>query len=285
MNEREKPRIRFNAKQVQKVDALLQQLKLHTVCSEATCPNLGECFASGTATFMILGSRCSRHCKFCDVATGKMEAVDPLEPEHLAEAAQLLQLKHVVVTSVTRDDLPDGGAEQFAKVITALHQAVPKARVEVLIPDFLGNTDAIDTVLQAKPDIINHNLETVRRLSPKVRHRATYERSLEVLRYIKAQASDIYTKTGLMLGLGEREAEVAEAMDDALAVGVDFLTLGQYLQPSEKHYPVQEYLSLAQFQKYYRLGKEKGFKFVASAPQVRSSYKAGAALAKESDAQ
>lgn len=275
-----KPRIRFNERRVHQTAEEMQKMHLHTVCSEAQCPNLGECFADGTATFMILGSRCSRNCKFCDVATGKMEKVDPEEPRHLAEAAQKLQLKHVVVTSVTRDDLADGGASQFVAVIKALRQSLPEATVEVLIPDFLGNKEALNQVIAAHPDIINHNLETVRRITPEVRHRATYERSLEVLRYIKEQDASIYTKTGLMLGLGETAEEVCQAMDDALAVGTDFLTLGQYLQPSEKHYPVKEYLTNEQFGRYNQIAHEKGFKFVASSPQVRSSYKAGAALGK-----
>lgn len=273
-----KPRIRFNEKRVKETAARMKQLHLNTVCSEAQCPNLGECFADGTATFMILGSHCSRNCKFCDVATGHMDKVDPDEPQHLATAARELGLHHVVVTSVTRDDLPDGGSSQFVKVIQALRQEVPEATIEVLIPDFLGNEDALNAVIDAHPDVINHNLETVRRLTPEVRHRATYDRSLSVLDYIKKRDSSIYTKTGLMLGLGENEDEVLEAMDDALKVGVDFLTLGQYLQPSEKHYPVKEYITNEQFGRYNKQALDKGFKFVASSPQVRSSYRAAAAM-------
>lgn len=273
-----KPRVRFNHQSVAKVDHLMKDLKLHTVCAEATCPNLGECFDSGTATFMILGSHCSRNCRFCDVTFGNMEAVDPAEPENLAEAVQKMRLKHVVVTSVARDDLPDGGAEQFAKTIAAVRKLSPETTIEILIPDFQGDKKSLDLVIAAKPEIINHNIETVARLSPKIRHRATYQRSLEILAYIKQQAPNIFTKSGLMLGLGEKEAEVSEAMDDCLNVQVDFLTIGQYLQPSKRHVKLEEYITMKQFGLYRQLGMKKGFKFVASSPQVRSSYKAHEAL-------
>lgn len=274
----EKPRVRFNNQAVTKVNHLMQDLKLHTVCAEATCPNLGECFESGTATFMILGSHCSRNCRFCDVSFGHMEAVNPDEPRHLAEATKKMGLKHVVITSVARDDLPDGGAEQFAKTIKAVRELCPDTTIEVLIPDFQGSHESLDLVIAAKPEIINHNIETVQRISPKIRHRATYQRSLDVLAYIKEQDPTIFTKSGVMLGLGETEQEVAQAMEDCLAAKVDFLTVGQYLQPSARHIKLEEYISMRQFGIYRRMGMKKGFKFVASSPQVRSSYKAHEAL-------
>lgn len=274
----EKPRVRFNNQAVTKVNHLMQDLKLHTVCAEATCPNLGECFESGTATFMILGSHCSRNCRFCDVSFGHMEAVNPDEPRHLAEATKKMGLKHVVITSVARDDLPDGGAEQFAKTIEAVRELCPDTTIEVLIPDFQGSHESLDLVIAAKPEIINHNIETVQRISPKIRHRATYQRSLDVLAYIKEQDPTIFTKSGVMLGIGETEQEVAQAMDDCLAAKVDFLTVGQYLQPSARHIKLEEYISMRQFGIYRRMGMKKGFKFVASSPQVRSSYKAHEAL-------
>lgn len=273
-----KPRIRFDNESVGQVNNLLSSLQLNTVCAEATCPNLGECYKNGTATFMILGSHCSRACRFCDILTGNMETVNPDEPENLANACKTLGLRHVVVTSVARDDLEDGGAEQFAKTIKAVKAKCPETTIEVLIPDFLGQESSLDTVIEANPDIINHNIETVERLSPRIRHRATYERSLAVLKYIKDKAPHIFTKTGVMLGLGETEEEVSKAMDDSIAAGVDFFTIGQYLQPSPKHYQLEEYISLAQFGKYNKMGMEKGFKFVASGPQVRSSYKAHESL-------
>ncbi|MGX7108836.1 lipoyl synthase [Facklamia miroungae] len=273
-----KPRIRFDNESVDQVNHLLSSLQLNTVCAEATCPNLGECYKNGTATFMILGSHCSRACRFCDILTGNMEEVNDKEPENLADACKTLGLRHVVVTSVARDDLEDGGAEQFARTIRAVKEKCPDTTIEVLIPDFLGNKESLDLVIEANPEIINHNIETVERLSPRIRHRATYERSLDVLKYIKKQAPHIYTKTGIMLGLGETEEEVAHAMDDSLAVGVDFFTIGQYLQPSPKHYKLEEYISLEQFGRYNKMGMKKGFKFVASGPQVRSSYKAHESL-------
>lgn len=273
-----KPRIRFDNESVDQVNGLLSSLQLNTVCAEATCPNLGECYKNGTATFMILGSRCSRACRFCDILTGNMEIVNEDEPDNLADACHTLGLRHVVVTSVARDDLEDGGAEQFARTIRAVKAKCPETTIEVLIPDFLGREESLDTVIEAEPNIINHNIETVERLSPRIRHRATYDRSLFVLKYIKEHAPHIYTKTGVMLGLGETEEEVAKAMDDSLAAGVDFFTVGQYLQPSPKHYKLEEYISLSQFGKYNKMGMKKGFKFVASGPQVRSSYKAHESL-------
>ena len=279
MEQRVKPKIRFNQEAVGQMNGMLHDLKLNTVCAEATCPNLGECFSSGTATFMILGKHCSRNCRFCDVSFGHMEEVDALEPEHLAQATKQMGLKHVVITSVARDDLPDGGASQFVKCIEAVRKYNPDTTVEVLIPDFQGDHASLDMVIAAKPEIINHNIETVERISPKIRHRATYKRSLEVLAYIKEQDPEIFTKTGIMLGLGEKQEEVAQAMDDCLNANVDFFTIGQYLQPSPKHFKLHEYVSMHQFGVYRRMGMKKGFKFVASSPQVRSSYKAHEALA------
>lgn len=280
-----KPRVRFNHQSTEKMNELVSELKLNTVCSEATCPNLGECYDSGTATFMILGSHCSRNCRFCDVTYGGMESVDQNEPFHLADAVQTLGLKHVVITSVARDDLEDGGAGQFARVIQEVRALCPETSIEVLVPDFQGVKANLDIVLAAKPDIINHNIETVSRLSSKIRHRATYQQSLEVLSYYKEQAPDIFTKTGIMLGIGETIEEVSQAMDDCLAANVDFFTIGQYLQPSMKHYPLTEYVSMKQFGIYRRLGMKKGFKFVASSPQVRSSYKAHEAYTAGREAQ
>lgn len=276
--ERIKPRVRFNNQSVSEVNHLMKALKLNTVCTEATCPNLGECFDSGTATFMILGSHCSRNCRFCDVTFDNMETVHADEPRNLAEATKQMGLKYVVITSVARDDLPDGGASQFTETIKAIRELCPETTVEVLIPDLKGDHQSLDLVIAANPEIINHNIETVERLSPKIRHRATYRRSLEVLAYVKEQAPNIFTKSGIMLGLGETEAEVAQAMDDCLEAKVDFLTIGQYLQPSKHHIKLEEYISMKQFGRYRRLGMKKGFKFVASSPQVRSSYKAHEAL-------
>jgi len=273
-----KPRVRFNASAVAEVREMMTEASLNTVCAEASCPNIGECFASGTATFMILGSHCSRNCRFCDVTFGGMEPVDPDEPEHVAETALKMQLNHIVITCVARDDLPDGGAFQFARTIKAVRSKLPESTIEVLISDMKGEPKALDRIIKAGPDIINHNIETVKRLTPKVRHRATYQRTLDVLQYCKEQAPEIFTKTGIMLGLGEEPAEVAQMMEDTLAVGVDFLTIGQYLQPSEKHFPIREYVSMEQFAAYRKEAMAKGFKFVAAGPQVRSSYKAHEAL-------
>lgn len=276
--EQQKPKVRYNNHSVSKVNHLMKDLKLNTVCAEATCPNLGECFDSGTATFMILGSHCSRNCRFCDVTFGNMETVNKNEPRHLAEATKKMGLKHVVITSVARDDLEDGGASQFAECIKEVRNLCPDTTIEVLIPDFQGSHESLDIVIAAKPEIMNHNIETVERISPKIRHRATYKRSLDVLAYIKEQAPKIFTKTGIMLGLGETEEEVSQAMDDCLAANVDFLTVGQYLQPSPRHIKLEEYISMRKFGIYRRMGMKKGFKFVASSPQVRSSYKAHEAL-------
>jgi lipoic acid synthetase len=255
--------------------SLLDELKLHTVCESAKCPNHWECWSKGTATFMIAGDRCTRACSFCAVSTAKPLALEADEPNRVAEATRRMRLKHVVITAVARDDLKDGGAEHFRKTIEAVRALNPGIVIEVLTPDFQDNSACIDNVLQARPQIFNHNLETVRRLTPDVRHRATYDRSLSVLRKVRAQAQyRVYTKSGMMLGLGEREEEVLEAMRDLRAVDCDILTLGQYLQPTLKHLPVVEFISPAQFAKLGEIAKGMGFVHVASGPMVRSSYHA-----------
>ena len=261
-------------KNLSTVENTLKDLHLNTVCDEANCPNRSECFSNKTATFMILGSRCSRNCRFCDVAFGKMKAVDPEEAKHVAEAVESLGLKHVVITSVTRDDLADGGAFQFVNVIDAIHESHTNVSIEVLIPDLQGNQSALNTIVAAKPEIINHNIETISRLYDDIRPSAIYERSLEVLSNVKKMDESIYTKSGLMVGLGEKESEVVQVMKDLRAVDCDFLTIGQYLQPSKEHYPVKEYIHPDLFKKYEKIGLELGFKAVASGPLIRSSYDA-----------
>ncbi len=255
--------------------SLLDELKLHTVCESAKCPNHWECWSKGTATFMIAGDRCTRACGFCAVSTAKPLALEADEPARVAEATRRMRLRHVVITAVARDDLQDGGAEHFNQTIEAVRQANPGIIIEVLTPDFLDRDTAIDMVIAARPHIFNHNLETVRRLTPSVRSRATYERSLSVLGKVKAKCGDsIYTKSGLMLGLGETEPELFTAMEDLRRVGCDILTLGQYLQPTLKHLPVVEFVSPAKFEEYKGVAEGMGFKHVASGPMVRSSYHA-----------
>ena len=254
---------------------LLQDLRLHTVCESAKCPNHWECWSKGTATFMIAGDRCTRACKFCAVTTAKPLPLEADEPERVAEATRRMRLRHVVITAVARDDLPDGGAEHFRRTIEATRAANPGIVIEVLVPDFNAQDEAIDAVLSANPEIFNHNLETVRRLTPSVRSRATYDRSLQVLQLVKAKCGDsIYTKSGLMLGLGETEHELFTAMQDLREAGCDILTLGQYLQPTLKHLPVIEFVSPDRFQTYGDIARNMGFVHVASGPMVRSSYHA-----------
>lgn len=254
---------------------LLQDLRLHTVCESAKCPNHWECWAKGTATFMIAGDRCTRACSFCAVSTAKPFPLEVDEPERVAEATRRMQLKHVVITAVARDDLPDGGAAHFKKTIEAVRALNPGIVVEVLVPDFNNKDSAIDLVLDAAPEIFNHNLETVRRLTPSVRSRAMYDRSLEVLRKAKLRAGDrIHTKSGLMLGLGETEEELFRAMEDLRENLCDILTLGQYLQPTRQHLPVVEFVPPAKFEEYRERGLQMGFAHVASGPLVRSSYHA-----------
>jgi len=255
--------------------SLLDELKLHTVCESARCPNHWECWSKGTATFMIAGDRCTRACGFCAVTTAKPFALEGDEPARVAEATRRMRLKHVVITAVARDDLGDGGAGHFRRTIEAVRASNPQTVIEVLVPDFNDGDEAIAEVLSAGPEIFNHNLETVRRLTPTVRSRATYERSLSVLQKAKIQGGGgIFTKSGLMLGLGETEAELFEALNDLRAVGCDILTLGQYLQPSLKHLPVIEFVSPARFEEYDERARQMGFVHVASGPMVRSSYHA-----------
>jgi lipoic acid synthetase len=255
--------------------ALLDELNLHTVCQSARCPNHWECWSKGTATFMIAGDRCTRACGFCAVTTAKPFALEADEPARVAEATRRMRLKHVVITAVARDDLADGGAAHFAQTITAVRQMNPETVIEVLTPDFNDRDPAIDAVMEAAPHIFNHNLETVRRLTPSVRSRATYDRSLSVLSKVKSRGGgSIYTKSGVMLGLGETEEELFTALRDLRQVGCDILTLGQYLQPTLRHLPVAEFVSPERFQAYGRLARELGFVHVASGPMVRSSYHA-----------
>ncbi|HVU26802.1 MAG TPA: lipoyl synthase [Verrucomicrobiae bacterium] len=255
--------------------SLLDELKLHTVCESAKCPNHWECWSKGTATFMIAGDRCTRACGFCAVSTMKPLALEADEPARVAEATRRMRLKHVVITAVARDDLKDGGAEHFRQTIEKVRELNPGIVIEVLVPDFLDNDGCIETVLKANPHIYNHNLETVRRLTPSVRHRATYDRSLSVLKKVKAKRGDtIYTKSGIMLGLGETEEELFQAMHDLRESNCDILTLGQYLQPTLKHLPVVEFVRPEKFAEYKTVAEEMGFVHVASGPMVRSSYHA-----------
>jgi len=254
---------------------LLDELRLHTVCESARCPNHWECWSRGTATFMIAGDRCTRACGFCAVTTAKPLALEADEPARVAEATRRMRLKHVVITAVARDDLADGGANHFRQTIDAVRAANPGIVIEVLTPDFNDRDESIDAVLAGGPDIFNHNLETVRRLTPAVRSRATYDRSLNVLRKVKARAGTaLHTKSGMMLGLGEREEEVIVALEDLRAAGCDILTLGQYLQPTLRHLPVAEFISPEVFAAYQKTAAGMGFLHVASGPMVRSSYHA-----------
>ncbi len=254
---------------------LLQDLRLHTVCESAKCPNHWECWSKGTATFMIAGDRCTRACGFCAVSTAKPLALEQDEPQRVAEATQRMKLRHVVITAVARDDLADGGAEHFRLTIEAVRAQNPGIVIEVLVPDFQDKDACIDTVISARPEIYNHNLETVRRLTPSVRSRATYDRSLSVLAKVKQRAgATLYTKSGIMLGLGETEAELFEAMRDLREANCDILTLGQYLQPTLKHLPVVEFVRPETFEEYGRVAESLGFLHVASGPMVRSSYHA-----------
>lgn len=254
---------------------LLSKAGLHTVCQEAQCPNIHECFACRTATFMILGDRCTRACRFCAVRHEPTQMPDPDEPRRVAEAAAELGLRYVVVTSVTRDDLPDGGADQFGRTIQAIHEAIPESRVEVLIPDFQGEKAPLHAVLDVGPDVLNHNLETVERLYEAARPQAVYRRSLDLLKEAGRYAPAIPTKSGLMLGLGEKEEEVEQTLKDLREAGCQMLTLGQYLQPAENNLPVARYVPPEEFDHWAKRATELGFSHVASAPFVRSSYHAG----------
>ena len=255
-----------------KVKGILEEKGLHTICSSGKCPNMGECWNAGTATFMILGDICTRSCKFCATKTGKPLPVDTDEPAKIAQSIKHLNLKHVVITSVDRDDLPDGGAAVWAATVRKIKELNPATTIETLIPDFGGNADHLQIVIDSEPEIISHNLETVRRLTPHIRSAAQYDRSLEVLKQIAA--SGLRAKSGIMVGLGETEAEVLATMDDLRKVNCEIFTLGQYLQPTSAHLPVSEYVHPDVFEKYRVAGLEKGFAFVESKPLVRSSYHA-----------
>ncbi|KGN72370.1 lipoyl synthase [Porphyromonas macacae] len=251
---------------------VLEKHCLHTICTSGRCPNQGECWNRGTATFMIGGDVCTRSCRFCNTKSGRPAPLNPDEPEQLATSVGLMKLKHAVVTSVDRDDLPDFGAAHWVNCIEAIKKRNPDTTLEVLIPDFRGRLDLVDLIIDAGPNVISHNLETVRRLTPSVRSVATYDTSMNVLRHIAA--SGISAKTGIMLGLGETEAEILELMDEVLAAGVSTITIGQYLQPTRKHLPVSEYVTPEQFEKIRLIGIKKGFKNIECAPLVRSSYHA-----------
>jgi len=262
------------------MNALLGGLHLNTICQSALCPNIGDCFSRHTATFLVLGDTCTRNCTFCAVSKGKPEPVDPDEPAHVAEAVARLKLRHVVITSVTRDDLPDGGAAHFAAIIRLLKQQDSRLTVEVLVPDFRGSAEALRTVMVARPDVLNHNVETVPRLYPEVRPMADFSRSIGLLKTAKAMDPTVTTKSGLMVGLGETPEEVAGAMESLRAADCDLLTIGQYLAPSPKHHPVVNFVTPEQFDEFARLGKRMGFREVASAPLVRSSFEAAALYGK-----
>jgi lipoic acid synthetase len=267
-----------DARALKRMRGLLSDLDLHTICESANCPNLGECWAKATATFLILGDVCTRHCGFCDVPAGRPAPLDAREPTRVAEAVRALGLAHVVITSVTRDDVPDGGAAHFAATITAIGKACPKTSVEVLIPDFSGDSECLATVLAAEPRILGHNIETVRSLHNRIRPRFDYEQSLGILAEAKRLAPFIYTKSSIMVGLGETQDDVIATLNDLRQVDCDFVTIGQYLQPSRKNVAVREYVAPATFDHYRHIAKELGFRYVASGPFVRSSYNAAAAL-------
>jgi len=257
-----------------RMNRLMRDLKLHTVCESARCPNRAECFARGTATFMILGDICTRNCTFCAVKHGMPQPADPEEPQHIVAAVNKLGLRYAVITSVTRDDLPDGGASQFAQTINAIHEYDSNIPVEVLIPDFKGSTSALQTVMNASPAVLNHNVETMPRLYPEVRPEANYQRSLELLEKARLLNGNLITKSGLMLGLGETRGEVIEVMTDLREAGCDLLTIGQYLQPSLSHHKVVKYIPPEEFQEYQNIGEKIGFTTVISGPLVRSSFHA-----------
>jgi lipoic acid synthetase len=263
---------RASGENYSRIKHLVEENHLHTICKSGNCPNIGECWNSGTATFMILGDICTRACKFCNTRTGKPLPPDPGEPQRLAQSINKLGLKHCVITSVDRDDLPDGGASFWADVITAVKRVNPHITIETLIPDFDGEPDDLQMIIDAGPDVISHNIETVRRLTPVIRTKAKYDRSLDVIKYISLKGK--ISKSGFMLGLGESEPEILETMDDLLKAGCKVLTLGQYLKPSEKHLEVVRYYTPANFDEYRQTALSKGFKCVESSPLVRSSFHA-----------
>ncbi len=257
------------------VKEILRDLSLNTVCEEASCPNIGECFSAGTATFLIMGPACTRACPYCDIDFEKKpQPLDRTEPERLAQAVQRLKLNHVVITSVNRDDLRDGGASQFVECIQAVRSAMPDTTIEVLIPDLCGNWQALEIILAARPDVLNHNTETVKRLYRKVRPQGKYDRTLELLQRSRDIAPGVYTKSGIMVGLGETDGEIREAMQDLRAVGCDILTIGQYLQPTQKHLNVENFVPPEQFDAWREFGESLGFLQVVASPLTRSSYHA-----------
>lgn len=257
------------------VKEILRDLSLNTVCEEASCPNIGECFSHGTATFLIMGPACTRACPYCDIDFEKKpQALDPTEPSRLAEAVRRMNLNHVVITSVNRDDLPDGGASQFVQCIETIRVVSAKTTIEVLIPDLCGNWEALEVILQARPDVLNHNMETIPRLYRRVRPQGDYERTLELLRRSHQIAPWLYTKSGIMVGLGETDAEVRQVMQDLRSVDCDILTIGQYLQPTSKHLTVQQFVTPEQFAEWQQFGESIGFLQVVSSPLTRSSYHA-----------
>ena len=255
-----------------KVRNLVSEHKLHTICESGNCPNMGECWGAGTATFMILGNVCTRSCDFCAVSTGKPEEVDVFEPARVANSVKLMKVKHAVITSVDRDDLQDGGADMWVKTVSAIRRKSPDTTLETLIPDFAGKWENLQRIIEVAPEIVSHNIETVRRLTKKIRIQAKYNRSLELL--LRLKKGGMKTKSGLMLGLGETDQEVIETMQDLRSVEVDILTLGQYLQPTPKHAEVKDFITPEKFDEYQKLGLEMGFRFVESGPLVRSSYHA-----------
>jgi lipoic acid synthetase len=255
-----------------KVRGLVEEHKLHTICESGSCPNMGECWGEGTATFMILGNICTRSCGFCAVQTGRPEEVDQFEPGKVAKSVKLMGVKHAVITSVDRDDLKDGGSEIWVQTVKAIRHQSPTTTLETLVPDFAGKWENLQRIIEVAPEIVSHNMETVRRLTKAVRIQAKYDRSLEVL--FRLKKGGMRTKSGVMLGLGETEAEVIETMEDLRSVNTDILTLGQYLQPSAKHLPIEEFVTPEQFDKYKEIGMKMGFKYVESGPLVRSSYHA-----------
>ena len=268
-----------------KTRALMRSKNLVTVCEEAACPNIGECWTKKHATVMILGDVCTRACRFCNVKTGMPRKVDPLEPQHVAEAAAQMGLEHIVITSVDRDDLPDGGASQFVKVIEEIRKANPTTTIEILTPDFRNKHEAaVEAIVAAKPDVYNHNLETVPRLYPTIRPGARYYASLRLLEQVKKLDPTIFTKSGIMVGLGEGRLEVHQVMDDMRSAGIDFLTMGQYLQPTPRHATVEEYVTPAAFDAYASIARAKSFLLVAASPLTRSSYHAGDDFKKMQDA-
>lgn len=264
--------------------SIVSEHKLHTVCEEAACPNIGECWSKRHATFMILGDVCTRSCKFCNVKTGLPDLLDPHEPERIGLAVAKMNLEHVVITSVDRDDLEDGGAEHFSQVIYAIRQTSPTTTIEVLTPDFLRKEHAIEIVVKAKPDVFNHNLETVPRLYASVRPGARYFNSLRLLDTVKKMDKTIFTKSGVMIGLGEEKHEIFQVMDDLRSADVDFMTIGQYLQPTPKHHPVIDFVTPEQFNEYASRGRSRGFLLIAASPLTRSSYHAGDDFKRLSDA-